>query len=268
MAVELVTGSDDPVVTGESTVHGDQPTKVITVEGPMSLLDAVTDVSGFVPDGYEYDTHRVIPSGDGFGKIEITCKDFGDSSYGSTPERTTWKIQMASVQKDLKYHPKCVAARDDIERWLATDIGKRYNNGNKTKPQYVDENGNPCPISAQEALDYIHAYNIGIETYNDYYPVIQKVSYYKRLPGVGMSGKSVTTGKVTQFSNNIGKWNTPGVTLNGFADTGWFKSGDNYEQDNSQKWTRTEEWTWTPNGSGDANAGWIYQNSNPPAANS
>ena len=67
-------------------------------------------------------------------------------------------------------------------------------------------------------MDYIHAYNIGIETYNDYYPVIQKISYYKRLPGVGMSGKSVTTGKVTQFSNNIGKWNTPGVTLYGFGE--------------------------------------------------
>ena len=266
MAVELVTGSPDPVVTGESTVHGDQPTKVITVEGPMSLLDAVTDVSGFVPDGYEYDTHRVIPTADGFGKIEITCKDFGDSSYGSTPERTTWKIQMASVQKDLKYHPTCVDSRLEIELWLATDPAKRFNDSDQ--PQYIDDQGTPQPISAPGATKYIKAYMAGIETYNDYYPVIQKISYYKRLPGVGMSGKSVTTGKVTQFSTNIGKWNTPGVTLNGFADTGWFKSGDNYEQDNSQKWTRTEEWTWTPNGSDDDDFNWIYQNSNPPAANS
>ena len=260
MAIEHVTGSEDPVETGESTVYGDQPTKVITVEGPMSLLETVTDVSSFVPEGYEYDTHRVIPSGDGFGKIEITCKDFGDSDT-TTPERTTWKIQMACVQTDLKYHPTCVSARDEIERWLATDIGKRYIGGDKTKPQYIDENGIPQPINADGAIKYINAYMAGIETYNRYFPVIQKISIYKRLPGVSVSGKLVGTGKVNEFSGNIGKWNTPGVTLNGFADTGWFMSGDSYDQDNSLKWTRTEEWTWSPNGSGDANTGWIYQSS-------
>ena len=261
MAVEFVTGSADPIETGASTVYGDTPTKVITVEGPMSLLENVADVTQFVPSGFEYDTHRVIPTGDGFGKIEISCKDFGTDVTGTTPTRTTWKIQMACVQKDLKLHPKCVAARDDIERWLATDINKRYNNGDKTKPQYVDENGNSSPISANEALDYIHAYNAGIETYNEYYPVLQKISYYKRLPGVGMKGKSTTSGKVTAFSPNVGKWNTPDVTLNGYADTGWFMSGDGYDQDNSLVWTRTEEWTWSPNGSNDKNTGWIYESS-------
>lgn len=259
MAIEHVTGSDDPVETGASTVYGDQPTKVITVEGPMSLLETVADVSSFVPDGFEYDTHRVVPSGDGFGKIEITCKDFGNAQT-TTPERTTWKIQMAVEVTDLKRHPTCVSARTDIELWLGTDPSKRFND--QGRPQYIDENGNPQPISADGAVKYINAYKAGIETYNRYFPVIQKISIYKRLPGVSVSGKLVGTGKVNEFSGNIGKWNTPGVTLNGFADTGWFMSGDSYDQDNSLKWTRTEEWTWTPNGS-DSTTGWIYQSSNP-----
>lgn len=262
MAIQPVAGdTTHPVETGSTTAYGDTPTKVIYVEGPMSLLDAVSDVTDFVPPGFEYDTHRIVPTDPGFGKIEITCKDFTAGAGGSYVTRTTWKIEMACVQTDLKYHPTCVPARDDIERWLATDIGKRYKGGDKTKPQYVDENGNACPISADGAIKYINAYNAGIETYNRYYPVIQKISYLKRLPGASAVEKKIESGHVQEFSANIGKWSVPGVTLNGYANTGWFKSGDGYVEDNNRVWTRTEEWTWSPDGSTDENTGWIYANS-------
>lgn len=259
MAIDHILGSNDPVETGASTTFGDTPTKLVAVEGPLALLEAVTDVSQFVPSGYEYDTHRIVPTGDGFGKIEITCKDFGTDATGSTPTRTTWKIQMASVQKDLKLHPTCVGSRNYIEMWLATDPIKRVDGSGN--PQCVDGEGNVHPISEDGAIKFINAYMAGIETYNEYYPVLQRISYYKRLPGVSMNGKSTTSGRVSAFSPDVGKWNVPDVTLNGYANTGWFMSGDGYDQDNSLVWTRTEEWTWSPNGSNDDKTGWIYQNS-------
>ena len=259
MAVEHVAGSTDPVVTSETTAVAETKTKVVTVEGPMELLDAIEDISEFVPGGYTYDTHKTDPTGDGFGKITIVCREFGEVASSGTPTRTTWKIQMAAVQKDLKMHPWCVEDRLIIEMWLNTDPIRRFDaNG---VPQYTDSKGTAHQIEENSGADfYVTAYMKGVETYNEYYPILQKISYYKRLPGVSMNGKSTTTGHVSEFSGNIGRWSVPGITLNGYGDTGWFKSGDDYAQDNSLKWTRTEEWTWTPEGS-DGDLGWIYRES-------
>ena len=258
MAIVHVTGSTDPVVTGESTIHGDQTTKVVVVEGPMSLLEEVSDVSSFVPYGFEYVTHRTIQSDGGFGKIEITCKDLGDSQT-TAPERTTWRIQMASVQKALKFHPMCVSGISFIEAWLNTEPLKRFDSDGG--PQYVDSSGTAHSIDDEDAIRFARAYSKGVDSYVEYYPVLQKISFYKRLPGVSVVGTSTTSGTVSAFSDAVGKWDVPAVMLNGYGDTGWFKSGDSYEQDGSLKWTRTEEWTWSPNDSEDEDTGWIYERS-------
>ena len=104
------------------------------------------------------------------------------------------------------------------------------------------------------------AYEKGIETYVRHFPVIEKISYYKTLPGCSMSGNSTTSGTLSQFAGDIDKWSVPDVKLSGFENTGWFKSGDNYEQGNDRVWTRHEQWTWTPDGSS-SDTGWIYRNS-------
>lgn len=262
MAIAHILGETDGVTTGVSkTGGGDKDSSVVTVEGPVSVLETISDFDSFAPTGMTVETHTLEPNGDGFGRLVIRCVNYGSGDASTTPTRTTWRITMAEVQTDLKLHPKCISYRKEIELWLATDPEKRYDKSGK--PQYVDSKGSPHSLGTNNgATKYVGAYEKGIETYVRHFPVLEKISYYKTLPGCSMNGNSTTSGTVSQFSSNIDKWNVPPVTLSGYADTGWFKSGDNYEQGNNLVWTRTEQWTWTPDGSG-SDTGWIYSNSSP-----
>ena len=261
MAVEKILGDEDYAETGVSTQTSEEAKKhVVTVEGPYNTVKDL-DPEDFVPSGLTLEDSNVETTGDGFARLVVRCTDFGEeSSSGTLATRTTWKIEMACVQTDLKYHPTCVGDRLIIEMWLNTDPIKRFNPDNNS-PQYVDSTGAVYPVAEEGAQKYIKAYMKGIETYNRYFPILRKISYYKRLPGVSVNKKSTTSGTVSEFSDEIGMWDVPDVHLTGFANTGWFKSGDNYEQDNSLVWTRNEEWTWTPDGSGDEDTGWIYKSS-------
>ena len=95
----------------------------------------------------------------------------------------------------------------------------------------------------------------GIRTYNRYYPVIDKQSTYRRVPGLSMNGASVSGGKA-KFSEDIGTFSPPDIQLDGYAQTGFFKSGDEFRQ-SGKTFTRSEQWTWTPDGS-DSEYAWIY----------
>ena len=267
MSVSHITGSEDPVVTGESKSKSDKDGIVVTVEGPYSDLTPPSkgdENCDYLPSGFIVESATVDPAGNGFGKMTIRGIAYGSTDISTLPERTTWKISMQEVQKDLKMHPSCVGDRAIIEKWLATDPDKRYNADGD--PQWVDAEETEHAITEGGALKYIGAYEAGIESYVVHYPVIEKLSYYKTLPGCSMSGNSTTSGTVSQFSADIDKWNVPDVKLAGYANTGWFKSGDNYEQGNDLVWTRTEQWTWTPDGS-TSELKWIYQDSSAPQNN-
>ena len=259
MAIEHIIGSDDGVTTGISrTGGGDKDSSIVTVEGPVSVLEGITDFDSLVPTGMNVETHTIEPTGDGFGRLVIRCVNYGSSDASTTPTRTTWRITMAETQMKLQNHDHFDdEARRQIAMWLATEEIKRYDG--QGNPQYVDSEGEAHPLTAP-ATDFCSAYEKGIETYVRHFPVVEKISFYKRLPGVSMSGSSTTSGNLSQFSSNIDKWNAPALTLSGYANTGWFKSGDNYEQGNDRIWTRTEQWTWTPDGSS-SNTGWIYASS-------
>ena len=260
MAIELVAGSSDAVTTGISKTGGsNKDSSIVTVEGPVSVLELITDFDSLAPDGMTVEDHDLKPNGDGFGTLIVRCVNYGSGEIRTTPTRTTWRISMQEVQTNLKDHPHFDGndARKKIEMWLATDPDKRYDaRGN---PQCVKSNGEIEPLTAP-ATDYVNAYNKGIETYVRHFPVLEKISYYKTLPGCSMNGNSTTSGTVSQFSSDIDKWNVPDVNLSGYEDTGWVKSGDNYEQGNDLVWTRIEQWTWTPDGS-DSDLGWIYDDS-------
>lgn len=262
MSIRHVTGSTDPVTTGiVRTGGGDKDASTVTVEGPVSLLETITDFSSLAPDGMQVENHTLETNGDGSGRLVIRCVNYGSGQVSTTPTRTTWRITMAEVQKPLRNHPhfgdSYGTARREIAMWLATEEMKRYDpQGN---PQYVDSEENVHQLSGL-TTDFCVAYEKGIETYVQHFPVIEKISYYKTLPGCSMIGNSTTSGTVSQFANNIDKWDVPAVTLSGFANTGWFKSGDNYEQGNDLVWMRHEQWTWTPDGSS-SSTGWIYGSS-------
>ena len=260
MAVEFVTGSTDPVKTGVSIKGGgDKDSGIVYVEGPVSLLETISDFDQFAPAGMTVEDHTLETNGDGFGRIVIRCVNYGSGDASTTPTRITWRITMAEVQTDLARHPHFDdEARSQIRKWLATEESKRYDG--QGNPQYVDGEGQKHPLTAP-ATDYCAAYAKGIENYVRHFPVLEKISYYKTLPGCSMNRTSTTSGTVSQFSSDIDKWSVPDVKLSGYVNTGWFKSGDNYEQGNDLVWTRTQQWTWTPDGSTSV-VGWIYSSSN------
>lgn len=260
MAVEHILGEDEGVETGASTVRSDDGnSSVVYVEGQLSVLEGITDLSAFVPDGMELVSSRVDPTDPGFGRISITCKDIGDGSAASFGAiHTTWRIDMVEEQTPLQQHPD-IPKEDRIEiyKWLATDQIMRFNaNGD---PQWVDENGNATPVAQPYALKFVACYLRGIETFVRYFPVVQKISTYKRLPGATMNKTSTTGGTVSQFSADLGTFDVPDLTLNGYANGGWFKSGDDYVSNpDNLKWTRTQEWRWTPDYN-DSDINWIYR---------
>ena len=261
MAIQHIIGSEDGVTTGIArTGGGDKDSAVVTVEGPVSVLETITDFDSLAPSGMEVENHTIEPNGDGFGRLVVRCVNYGSGDVSTTPTRTTWRISMQEVQVDLKRHEHFDGndARRQIDKWLATDADQRYDSSGN--PQYVDSEGQAHPLTAP-ATDYVTAYEKGIESYVRHFPVIEKISYYKTLPGCSMVKNSTTSGTVSQFSDDIDTWNVPDVKLAGFANTGWFKSGDNYDQGNDLVWTRTQQWTWTPDGS-NSDTGWIYSSSN------
>ena len=248
-----IKGNEGPYLTGKTHTKSVKESAVVEVEGILSDLRRL-DPSDYCPSGMVVENSKVAPSGGGMGKMTINCIAYGSTDISTLPERTTWKISMQEVQKDLKMHPDCVGDRAIIEKWISTDPDKRYDeNGD---PQYEDSNGSLTPVTAEGAKKYIGAYEAGIESYVVHYPVVEKLSYYKTLPGCSMSGNSTTSGTV-KFSANIDEFDIPAVKLQGFADTGWFKSGDDYQQRENLTWVRTEQWTWTPDGS-DSDLAWIY----------
>lgn len=255
--MKLIAGTTGPYVTGKTSTKENKDSTVVEVEGRLFDLRQKNPVT-FCPDGMVVEKSTISPTGGGMGKMTVYCVYYGPDDVSTMPTRITWKISMGEVQTDLKFHPKCVGDRLTIEKWLATDPDKRYDqNGD---PVWLDADGNKHNISSETgAYKYIKAYEKGIETYNRYFPIIDKISYYKTLPGCSMNGTSTTNGTVSQFSGNIGRWDIPNVKLDGFANDGWFKNGDGYEQGNDLVWTRNEQWTWSPDYGDDTN--WIYEKS-------
>ena len=253
-----IAGQNGPYKTGSSTSKADKDSTVVTVEGELWQLRQ-QNPDACCPAGMVVGSSSSGPTCGGDGKLTIRCINYGQGDVSTTPTRVTWRISMSEVQTDLKRHPHFEGndARAQIEAWLATDLGKRYDDNDN--PQYVQADGTPHPLTAP-ATDYVTAYEKGIENYVRHFPVIEKISYYKTLPGCSMIKTSTTSGTVSQFSANIDKWDVPSVKLSGFENTGWFKSGDDYQQGNDLVWTRTEQWTWTPDGS-DSDTGWIYDSS-------
>ena len=254
MSIRLIAGQPGAVTTGDSRSNGEQNVRTITVEGPYSEIEDI-DLDQYVPRNCNLVNSNLEDDGNGFGKWTLTCESNETEYDGSSPYKVSWKIDMSEVQKDLKMHPSVVDDRATIERWLATDPGKRIDENGY--PQWVDENDQPHKIEeGTGAWKYADAYMRGIESYVVHYPVVEKISYYRSIPGC-TTYKGTVTGGNAQFSRNIDMWDSPGITLAGYDDNGWLKSGDGYQQDGGKSWVRTEQWTWTPDGRSSP-TGWIY----------
>lgn len=251
-AAILKAGTAGPHVTGEVNTVSDKNSTVVTVEGPYESLKSANRES-YVPDGYTLESSTLSPDGNGLGKLTLNCikYDSGDSS-GFSAVRTTFRIDMAEVQYDLEDHPSIAGARDTILKWLATDEAKRVDGDSY---RYTDANGELQPVEGDDAIKFCKAYMAGIKTFNRYFPVIEKISTWKNPPGLSMSGRSFTGGSPT--FDAPGTYDDPPISLNGFPSGHWFKSKDSWVQNENRTWTRTEQWTYTPEASSGQH-GWIY----------
>lgn len=253
-----ISGRTAPAVVRNVTTRGDKDACVVEVIGNLSDLKTLQNsndgMKALCPAGMEIENSSCTPDGSGNGTLSIRCVAYGSADVSTAPTRITYRIDLIEVRTDLKNHPTVADARLTIEKWLATDAVKRFDaEGN---PQYVDESGNETAITDEKAKKFCAAYSKGIESYNRYFPVIEKISYMKRVPGLSMLGNSLTGG-TAEFSNAIGKWDRPSISLSGYADAGWFKSKDSYSQSNDLVWTRSEQWTWSPDYDDD-DVKWIY----------
>lgn len=254
---QLKLGQSGPVKTGLAKVLSDKDEVVVVVEGLFGDLERMSSgqVDQLVPGGYTAITTRLDPKGGGFGELAITCVKY-DSGEGSgfAPVRTTFRVKMAEVQYDLEDHPYLKGTyRDICLKWLATDEGVRVQGEDY---YYLDENAAPHLINDDRAIKFIKAYLAGITTFSRYFPVVDKISIWKNPPGL-LRFKGSFNGGSPKFSANIGRWDDPPISLNGFGNGHWFKSDDSWEENENKTWTETEQWTYTPEtSSGDH--GWIY----------
>lgn len=255
-------------ITGVGAKEDAVTTRTVIVRGPLSALEnnvpkqgADHTGCGWVPDGFLVDT-ATLTSSDGEGTITLQCVRPGVDGSGTpiSPTLITYQIDMVECQMDLITHPTITTnanALDECIKWLATDEAKRFDG---TDYYWEDPDGVLQPVNQAEAINFCAAWLHGIHTYNRYYPVINKESTYTRIPGLTMgslTNKFSISGGTAAFSADTGKFSTPDISLTGFAATGFFKSGDGYRTSGKKTWTRTEQWTWTPDGNGSPYA-WIY----------
>ena len=245
-----------PFRTSVTKQMADASGATVVIEGPYETLDALTSaqIDALLPAGYTRETATLDPAGEGMGKITVRTVAFDDPAADNlAPVRTTFRISMQEVQYDLEDHPHLAGARDKILKWLATDETVRVDGNNY---YWQDPNGDLHQINDAAAIQFIEAYMAGIKTFVRYYPVITKISTWKNPPGVTMSGRSFTSG-TPPFSQGIGGFDNPPLTLSGYPSGYWFKSGDEWTNNGDRTWSREEQWTYTPEGSGGSHA-WIY----------
>lgn len=265
----LSTGTPAGVQTGLGETRADTDTIVITVEGPLAALEGIVPRQGdthddlaYIPAGCYVSTARLSSDGRGGGTLSINCVDPGADTEQLAPSKITYRLTMAEEQTDLIAHPEITETESVLNicvKWLATDDKMKYDADTQSYQYDEGDGATFTPITDETAVKFCQAWMHGIKTYNRYFPVIEKISTWKRVPGLTMTGAKITGGSVSaaNFGGNVGKWNAPSITLAGFATTGWFKSKYDWTQNAKSNWTLTEQWAWTPDGS-DSEYGWIY----------
>lgn len=251
MSAKKVLGSSSPVETGRVSSFGDRESVTVDVEGQYALLAAAAPAT-YVPSGYTYDTHTLAATGDGMGKLSVRCIKF-EAGSDFSPVRTTFEVDMQEVTYDLVSHPHLSEVVGICSQWIG-DGCIAHDGGYYTKNA---ETGEEEEINDDTACQFCAAYSAGIRTYVRYFPVISKVSNWKNPPGLTRNGTSFSGGSMP-FSDNIGTFDSPPITLEGYSSGNFFKSADRWAQSENKTWTRTEQWTYTPEGEGGEH-GWIYE---------
>lgn len=243
----METIGETEVNTAESFSKGSSESATTTYVGTPERINALASTaSSLVPSGYTYDSHTVTTS-EGVSTLVIKGIKYatGGGSVGSL--RTSFGVDMTECTYDLEDHPHVSGVRDKCVKWISDGCIFHDNK------YYTKEEDQETQIVNETAIQFCAAYSAGIKTFNRYFPVINKISYYSNPPGLTMSGGSFSGGSPT-FSSNIGTFDNPPISLNGYPSNKWFKSKDSWEELPGRSWKRVEQWTYTP----DSNHSWIY----------
>ena len=247
-----------PFHTGTSTAEADGKTsKVFVFEADMETLESATgqtpSIAAVVTSDYAVESSRIDPAGGGMGKLTIVAARNPGAAAASEAVRSTLRIEMEEVQYDLEDHPDLANERETILKWLATDEAVRSQGG---AYYWQSPDGVKHAIAGAKALKFIAAYMAGIKQFVRYYPVVERISIWRNPPGMTRNGRSYTGG-TPRFSTGIGGYNDPPVTFSGYPAGNWFKSGDKWDENGNETWTRREQWTYTPESKTSTHA-WIY----------
>ena len=246
-------GTGGGVRTGVTTEIADKNGKTVVFEGTVAELEGMS-LDGKLPSGYVPVRSVLTPTGDGMGRLTVSCVAYEEATVeNSQPVRTAIEIEMEEVTYDLVDHPYLAAVRETCRKWLSTDEAKRVVG---EKYYYTDETGTEVEVENATALKFCKAYMAGIKSFVRYFPVIVKNSIYKNPPGLVRIGRSFTGGS-PKFSDSCGTFDSPPVSLNGYPSTNWFKGGDRWRERGDTTWELQEKWTYTPDGSSSQHA-WIY----------
>lgn len=271
MALTHIAGSQNPLKTVSRKSESTNSETFVEISGPYATVADMQPKYGDgseqfpqCPTGFTVAGSTLTPDGRGGAVLSVRCVDYTNQTVSSSvvPVKTVYSIEMVATVYELKQHPTLTADAATVKMialWLGSPISVQY--AGATGFSYNDESGQTQQVpSGSNAHKFCAAYTAGITTFTRYYPVIVKTSIWKSLPGATMVGNSQTGGTISQFSAGIGTWDTPDITLNGYASTNWFKSGDRWNQNQDQTYTRNEQWTYSPDGSSGAH-GWIYASS-------
>lgn len=263
MAVVHILGSANPVETRKSKSVAQKNTIDVTIEGTVAGLEAL-DPTTKVPAGYIIDSSNLSEHGDGFGTLTIHCVTY-ESGSSFSAARSTFRVDMMETSIDLIAHPKLSGVTDICAKWLATDLADRGPDESgkfyyRAKPEEGKEKGELIEITDQASIDFCSAYSSGITTYLRFDPVIEQIDIWKNPPGLNRSGDTTSfSGGSPTFSSDVGKWSPPPITLSGYPTENWFKSKDSWIENANKTWTRTQVWTYSPDGSTGTHS-WIYAN--------
>ena len=191
------------------------------------------------------------------GELHVT--DVRCPKGAEQPYNKVWEVGMEEVQKKLITHPN-VQKHGNVDilfKWEETP--KRYRtDGNGDFWYATGEMDGDEPqlekITGDANIAYCKAVMAGIETYNEYLPVLSCTSYYVKLPGILYDADGIVNGGTIHMDDDIGTFDTPKVTVRGFSDGIWLKSMDKFIENADGTCTRQEQWTYTK----DKKHRWIY----------
>jgi hypothetical protein len=231
----------------EEIIESNSASLVRQFNGSYRKLRAMRPAYGkLAPDGYRVSRTSLKNKPGGQGVLTVTyskpAQPGGDGMDTGLLKDVIW-ISWERVSRPLRQHPK-FATTGDGTTWAQVDAWEKEEDATlraaykyrvptrdaETGKWLHDEDGYPL-YTTMDVSASMHLYCSkrlkGIETYDDYRPVVRRVRVYSFEPTTGGCGQITTLP----------------IPISGLSDYTFLKAGDETtDQGQKGKWTRTEVW--------------------------